>query len=72
MIRVKPDPEYYHGVPAKQTRERDSAGENRMNAWLYHRNALAYARGDHRAWEGTEFEAWRDAKLAEVKANRDR
>jgi hypothetical protein len=24
---------------------------------LYHRNALAYARSDHRAWEGPEYEA---------------
>jgi hypothetical protein len=24
---------------------------------LYHRNALAYARGEHRAWDGPEYEA---------------
>jgi hypothetical protein len=24
---------------------------------LYHRNALAYARADHRAWDGPEYEA---------------
>ena len=24
---------------------------------LYYRNALCYARGDHRGWEGPEYEA---------------
>ncbi len=46
------------GVPAKQIGERDSARANRQNAWLYHRNAAAYARGDHRAWTGPEYEDW--------------
>jgi carbonic anhydrase/acetyltransferase-like protein (isoleucine patch superfamily) len=59
------------GVPARQIAERDSARANRMNAWLYHRNAEAYRRGEHRAWEGPEFEAWRAAKRAEVEADRD-
>jgi hypothetical protein len=29
-----------------------------MNALIYHRNALAYAKGDHKAWEGADFERW--------------
>ena len=59
------------GVPAKQVGERDSARPNRMNAWHYHRNAQAYGRGEHRAWHGPEYEAWREAKRAEVEADRD-
>jgi carbonic anhydrase/acetyltransferase-like protein (isoleucine patch superfamily) len=59
------------GVPARRIRERDSTRANRMNAWVYHRNAQAYRRGEHRCWEGPEFEAWRDAKWAEVEADRD-
>jgi len=59
------------GVPARQIAERDSARANRLNAWLYHRNAQAYRRGEHRAWDGPEFEAWREAKRAEVEADRD-
>ena len=59
------------GVPAKQIAVRDNARANRMNAWLYHRNAEAYRRGEHRAWDGPEFEAWRRAKQAEVDADRD-
>ncbi len=60
------------GVPAKVIRERDSARPNRLNAWQYQRNAQAYARGDHRAWEGPEYEAWLAAKRAAVEADRDR
>lgn len=59
------------GVPAKVIATRDSARENRMNAWLYHRNAQHTRRGDYRAWDGPEFEAWRRAKQAEVAADRD-
>ena len=39
---------------------------NRLNAWLYHRNALAYAKGDHRAWTGPAYEAARDAERARL------
>lgn len=46
------------GTPAKVIRERDMARENRLNAWLYHRNADHYRRGLHRAWEGPEYEVW--------------
>ena len=46
------------GVPAKQIGERDSARANRRNAWLYHWNAEAYKRGDHRSWTGPEYERW--------------
>jgi carbonic anhydrase/acetyltransferase-like protein (isoleucine patch superfamily) len=42
------------GVPAKVVRARDSARENRLNAWLYHWNADHYRRGLHRAWDGPE------------------
>lgn len=59
------------GAPAKQLKVRDSARANRLNAWLYHRNAQAYARGDYRAWEGPEYERWRTAKQAEIEADND-
>jgi carbonic anhydrase/acetyltransferase-like protein (isoleucine patch superfamily) len=45
------------GTPAKVVRTRNSFVANRVNAMLYRRNALAYARGDHRAWDGPEYEA---------------
>jgi carbonic anhydrase/acetyltransferase-like protein (isoleucine patch superfamily) len=54
------------GVPGKVIRERDSSRENRVNALVYHRNAQAYRRGDHRAWEGPEFKAWVAEKTSEI------
>ncbi len=59
------------GVPAKGIAVRESARANRLNAWLYHRNAQFYREGQHRAWDGPEFEAWRRAKRAEIEADRD-
>jgi len=59
------------GVPAKAIKRRDCSRENRMNAWLYHRNAGAYARGDHRAWHGPEFEQWKAVLLAELATDAD-
>lgn len=59
------------GVPAKVIATRDCARENRMNAWLYHRNAAFTRRGDYRAWDGPEFLAWRATKQAEVDADKD-
>jgi len=59
------------GVPAKVIGERDNARANRMNAWTYHYNAEATRRGEPRAWVGAEFEAWREAKQAEVDCDRD-
>jgi len=60
------------GVPAKVVRARDSARENRLNAWLYHRNADHYRRGLHRAWDGPEYEAWLAAKREEIARDADR
>jgi carbonic anhydrase/acetyltransferase-like protein (isoleucine patch superfamily) len=58
------------GTPAKVVRTRNSFVANRVNAMLYHRNALAYARGDHRAWDGPEYEAelrrWREEAEREL------
>lgn len=46
------------GSPARVLRQQNSWIANRVNAAFYHRNALAYAAGDHRAWDGADFEAW--------------
>ena len=51
------------GSPAKVIRMANNWVANRMNALFYHRNALAYAAGDHRAWEGPEFDAWLQSTL---------
>jgi carbonic anhydrase/acetyltransferase-like protein (isoleucine patch superfamily) len=52
------------GTPSKVVRQADSFVANRINAMVYHRNALAYARGEHRAWDGPEYEAaWEQWKM---------
>jgi carbonic anhydrase/acetyltransferase-like protein (isoleucine patch superfamily) len=56
------------GVPGKVIRERDCSLENRVNALVYHRNAQAYRRGEHRAWEGPEFKAWLAEKTREIES----
>ena len=42
------------GTPARVVRTVDSRIANRLNAMLYYRNALCYARGEHRGWENCE------------------
>jgi carbonic anhydrase/acetyltransferase-like protein (isoleucine patch superfamily) len=54
------------GVPAKVIKARDSARENRLNAWNYWRNSRAYANGEHRAWDGPEFRRFLAEKRREL------
>ncbi len=59
------------GVPAKKIAERDARADNRLNAWQYHRIAEAYGRGDHRGWDGPDYERWLEAKRAEIASGLD-
>lgn len=59
------------GVPAKVIRQRDSARENRLNAWQYHRNAAHYRRGEHRAWDGEAYLAWLQEMQAAIASDAD-
>ena len=59
------------GIPARRIGERDSARANRLNAWLYHRNAAGYRAGHHRAWDGPEYRAWLEAKRREIETDHD-
>lgn len=59
------------GAPAKAVKARDNHRANRLNAWLYHRNAQAYKLGDHRTWDGEEYERWRDEIRREIDADED-
>jgi carbonic anhydrase/acetyltransferase-like protein (isoleucine patch superfamily) len=56
------------GTPAKVVRESNSWVANRLNAWLYHRNAQHYARDEHRAWDGPEYEAAKAAERERLEA----
>ncbi|WP_310496039.1 gamma carbonic anhydrase family protein [Sandarakinorhabdus sp.] len=46
------------GSPAKVIATRDNRLPNRINAEFYRLNGAAYKRGEHRAWDGPEFETW--------------
>lgn len=50
-----PDNSIVMGMPGEVKRIQNNYVRNRLNAFLYHRNALAYARGEHRAWDGADF-----------------
>ena len=59
------------GVPARRIAERDSARDNRLNAWLYCRNSVYYAAGKHRAWHGLDYQHWRDEMEARLQSDAD-
>lgn len=56
------------GSPAKVIRTTNNWIANRLNALFYYRNACAYANGNHRAWDGAEFEDWAATTMATVQA----
>lgn len=58
------------GAPGKVVKDADMRLANTINALLYHRNALATARGDHRGWVGLDTDAIR-AEAAAILAAPD-
>ncbi len=56
------------GTPGKVVATRNNFVANRLNAWLYHRNALAYVRGNHRAWSGDDYHAASAAERTRLEA----
>ena len=60
------------GVPGRVVKTRNNFIANRMNALIYYRNALAYARGEHRAWDGAAAKAELQEELAQVTAEFER
>lgn len=57
------------GTPAKVVRTANNFVANRLNAWVYHANAQAYARGHHRAWSDPAFLAAMAAEKARLQAD---
>lgn len=56
------------GSPAKVIATRDNRLPNRINAEFYRLNGQAYKAGNHRAWDGPEFEAWFNAMMQRLAA----
>ncbi len=50
------------GVPAKVVRRQNNWARNRFNALIYYRNGLAYAKGEHRAWDGEDYRIFAEAE----------
>lgn len=60
---VIPDNSIVTGTPGKVIKTVNSYVRNRLNAYLYYRNALAYAHGFHRDWDQPEAVAAIGAEL---------
>lgn len=45
------------GVPGKVVAARNNYVSNKINAYAYYRNALAYANGNHRLWSERTYQA---------------
>jgi carbonic anhydrase/acetyltransferase-like protein (isoleucine patch superfamily) len=56
------------GVPGVVVKSRNNFVANRMNAFIYNYNGLAYARGDHRAWDSDAFGQAKAAEQASLEA----
>ena len=54
------------GTPAKVVRSQNNFVANKLNALMYWRNALCYARGVLRGWDGPQFEAQMAAWRKEI------
>ncbi len=54
------------GTPGKVVATRNNFIPNRFNAIIYHKNALAYAQGEHRAWAGADYEAFKEQELTKL------
>lgn len=66
--RQIPDNSIVVGSPGKVIRTKNNFIANRRNAMLYHWNAKAFARGDHRGWESPEFKTWMTGVMADIEA----
>jgi carbonic anhydrase/acetyltransferase-like protein (isoleucine patch superfamily) len=60
------------GAPGKVTRSKNNYVGNRLNAFLYYRNALAYAQGQYRAWDEADFPAAVATEVARLTAELER
>ena len=68
---VIPDNSIVMGAPGKVVRTRNNYVPNRINAFLYHANALAYARGDYRAWSHKDMPAKIQAEMQRLQTELD-
>jgi carbonic anhydrase/acetyltransferase-like protein (isoleucine patch superfamily) len=56
------------GAPGKVVRAQNNFVRNRLNAYFYYRNALAYAAGQYREWDRADFPAEVRAEMQRLQA----
>ncbi|MFZ6645544.1 gamma carbonic anhydrase family protein [Undibacterium sp. TJN25] len=59
------------GTPGKVVRTQNNYVRNRLNAYLYYQNALAFAQQHYRAWETPEFPQIIMQEMARLQAELD-
>ena len=67
---IVPENSIVAGVPAKVVKTRNNRDANRYNAILYNLNAVAYARGEHRAWDDPATVAEAGRRLEALRSGR--
>jgi carbonic anhydrase/acetyltransferase-like protein (isoleucine patch superfamily) len=65
---IIPDNSIVMGTPGKVVRTQNNYVANRLNAFLYYRNGLAYANGQHREWASADTKKMALAELARLNA----
>lgn len=65
---VIPDNSVVVGAPGKVIKTQNNYIRCRLNAYLYYRNALAYAQGNYRDWASTDAHRAIGAELARLNA----
>ena len=66
---IVPDNSIVVGSPAKVIATRDNRLPNRINAEFYMRNGACYREGNHRAWDGPEFDVWFAATMQRLQGD---
>ncbi|MEH6402581.1 MAG: gamma carbonic anhydrase family protein [Sneathiella sp.] len=65
---VIPDNSIVMGTPGKVVRTQNNYAKCRMNAFMYYRNALAYAKDEHREWASDDCIKAASAEIDKLKA----
>jgi len=65
---VIPDNSIVMGTPGKVIRTQNNYARCRLNAFMYYRNALAYARDEHREWASVECAEALNAEIKKLQA----
>jgi carbonic anhydrase/acetyltransferase-like protein (isoleucine patch superfamily) len=65
---IIPDNSIVMGTPGKVIRTQNNYVRNRLNAYMYYKNALAYATGEFREWARDGFPAEITAEIARLNA----